>query len=131
LRPSGVLLVCLLLYFSFFLKKFHLKLINLFDIVQGLMLGFNTQLVRPYFPISLMKGASREGMRRNAWGSAVPLYWCARPLPIISQWMNFGLFMNIYWMSFLFTFKQNNLSFSLNVILPIVLSFSLIVIRKI
>jgi hypothetical protein len=66
LRPSGVLLVCLLLYFSFFLKKFHLKLINLFDIVQGLMLGFNTQLVRPYFPISLMKGASREGMRRNA-----------------------------------------------------------------
>jgi len=63
LRPSGALhcIASLLFMFSNFN---YLIYVDLF--IQDLMLGLNTQLARPYFPISLMKGASRGGMRRNA-----------------------------------------------------------------
>ena len=74
LRPSGVSLFVLLI----------LKLNSNFEmlyLVQGLMLGFNIHLANPYFQISLMKGVSKGEMRRNAWGNAGPLYWCALPLP--------------------------------------------------
>lgn len=45
-------------------------------VLQGRMLGFSTHQGSPYFPIDPTKEVSKEGMRKNVWGSVVLLYWC-------------------------------------------------------
>ena len=83
LRPSGASPFC----------AFDFELISYFEmlyLVQGLMLGFNIHLANRYFQTSLMKGVSKGEMRRNAWGNAVPLYWCALPL-LCTHWILEGL----------------------------------------
>lgn len=83
LRPSGAsLLVILILNLILNFETFY--------VVQGLMLGFNIHLANLYFQISPMKAVSKGEMRRNAWGSVVPLYWCALPLPD-THWILEGL----------------------------------------
>lgn len=67
LRPSGACVVSLFFTFhALILFIYFVSHYSSFDIFQGLMLGLNIQLAKPYFPISLMRGVSRGGMRRNA-----------------------------------------------------------------